>query len=112
VGHDASTDGAQVIDDHEVILDTSVGSAVHAIEDFHDRPDHDIETRLLDDLARQRGFERFAQLHGATWKTPLAFERLVRAPHEEHAGAVENDRPDAHDRARRIMSGIGHVSEP
>ena len=40
----------------------------------------------------------------AARQTPFADERLVRAPHEQHAVAIDHDRPDADDRLGGIFS--------
>ena len=108
MGEIAPDNAAQVIDDDEMVFDAGIGIALHAVEDFDDRSDLDGQPRFLEHFARDRLFERFAELHGAARQAPFAFERLVRALDEHHAAGVENDGADADDRSRGMNSVVSH----
>src|SRR5687767_5345263 len=70
---------AQVIDQHEVIPDTSLFVPGDAIEDLDDRTDFDFEPGFLEHLARHRRFEGFPELDRPPRYAPLARQRIVLA---------------------------------
>ena len=79
-------------------LDSPVRIVPNAIQNVDDRADLDVEAGLLANLPANRLFERLADVDRAARNAPLAFERLVRALHEQHAVAVEHNGAHAHDR--------------
>ena len=91
---------AQVIDDHEVVLDAAVGRDPQAVEHFDDRADRHLEAGFLAHFPSHGVFERLAELHASAGQAPLTFERLVPALDQQDATAIEDDRPDAHDWTR------------
>jgi hypothetical protein len=106
-----ATRAAQIVDDHEVMLDAAVGSAVHAIEHLHNRSDRHLETGFFEYLARDRILERLAELHATAREAPLAFERFMTALDEQNALAVEDDSSDAHDWTGWWFATL-HVTRP
>ena len=97
---------AQIVDDHEVILDTAVRQPVNPIHDFDKAPDEDVEPRFLADLPHNRSFQGLASLNGATRQTPFTLKRRMAAPHEENAAGVEDDR--ANTEHRPLRKGARH----
>src|SRR5262249_5065142 len=98
----ASLRRADEVDEHVMVARTAIVIERDPIEHLDDRSDLDVQSRFLADLADDRGLERFAQLDGAAWQTPCALERLVRAPYQEHAIAVDDHCANADDRAFRV----------
>ena len=76
-------------------------AAAHAIEDFDDWSDVDVESRFLAHLASHRDVESLAQFHGTAGNAPLAFQRLLASANQQNAVAIEHDGADADDRTRR-----------
>ena len=89
-------------------LDPAVGIMPDAIEHVDDRTNLDVEAGFLANFAADRSFERLAHVHGASWKAPLALERLVGALHQHDAVTVEHHRADADNRPLRIFPHITH----
>ena len=75
----------------------AVGVETDPIQHLDDRPDFDVEAGLFPDLAAHRLGERLADFHCAARQAPLALERFVRPPHEQHPAAVDDNPADADD---------------
>ncbi len=76
-------------------------AAAHAIEDFDDWSDIDVEPRFLAHLPSHRDVESLAQFHGTAGNAPLAFQRLPASANQQNAVTIEHDGADADDRTRR-----------
>ena len=89
-----------------MVLDPSVGRAVHAVEHLDEGTHAHLEPRFLEHLARQSGFERLAELDRATRKTPFPFQGRMPTLDEKHAAAVNDHCPDTDDGLRRKLPQI------
>src|SRR5262249_4951123 len=101
---------AEEIEQHVVVEHAAIGVEPDAIENVHHRTDLDDEARLLPHLARDRDLERLAALHRPARQAPLAFQRFVRAAHEQHATAVDDDGAYSDDWTLRIAPRVQRVS--
>lgn len=72
MGEGSSGNGAQIIEQNEVILDGAVSGAMDPIEHVEDWTDPDVQTGFLSNFAHDRTGERFADFHGPARETPLA----------------------------------------
>src|SRR6185295_18936127 len=86
---------AQIIDQHEVILDASLVVARDAIEHLDDRTDLDVEPRLLAQLSHETLFQRLADLYCATGQAPLPRERLATTLDEQNLSVAHDHGADA-----------------
>ena len=86
-----------------MILGAPGGIAPDAVEHFNDGTHDDVERRLLAYLARERGFERLAELDDAARQAPFTLERFLPALHEQDAIAVEDDGADGDDRPVGVL---------
>ncbi len=103
---------AEEVNEDIVKLDSPVRVVPNAIQDVDDGADLDVEARFLAHFPANRLFERLADIDRAARKAPLAFERLIRSLHEQHAVAVEDNGTHAHDRPFGVAPQILRSSNP
>ena len=101
---DSSGRTAEVIHQHEVILENA-GCIVHdALEDFQQAEDFNFQSCLFAYFAAQCRFEEFARFHGSAGQRPPPFQRLSPALDEKNAVAFDNQRADTNDGVFRILA--------
>src|SRR5439155_11182214 len=95
---------AKIVDQHVVILDAPAGIEPDPIEHLDDRADLDLEPGLFEHLAGDGRPQRLAHFDRTPGKAPFAFQRFVRATHQQYAIVADDDRPDADNRPLGIYS--------
>ncbi len=108
---------AQIVNQHEVILDTLFLVQKNAVEDFDDWAHLDDEPCLLERFSGHSLFEGFADFERSTRQTPLSRQWLESPPNQDDVALVLDHRADSDNRAGWIAPRIvdrqrDHVKTP
>src|SRR5688572_4299834 len=110
-GPKTPSDGpAEVIDQHEVIADSSLFVPGDPIEDLDDRADFDCQPGFLEHLARHRRFECFPELDRPPRNAPLAGQRFVLALDDQDAPVLHDHCTHSDERTIGILALVVHAS--
>src|SRR5262249_44522800 len=101
---------AQVIHQHPMIANATVGIARHAIEPPRESGDPDLDPTLFLDLAPRGVHRRLAEIHEAAGQAPASLRRWLAAANEQHAAAREHDGTHADTRIVGILTA--HAISP
>ena len=97
----------EIVDEHEVIPNTTLLVQHDAIEDLDDGTHLNVQARLLSHLTRHASFERLTQLQCAARQTPMPRQWLVPALDEHDPSGIDDDRANPHDRALGVLTSVG-----